>query len=275
MWLASSFGAQSDTWKAKGAQFTAELQNSGTPSLESFLNGKENSPSGIAPPLKPSLTNNYLKTLTDLFNSRVSSDGTISRDSLTLSPGTEKLVVDGLVNDAKEHLARTVYKESDITIDNSRSPKDYFNAIGQILEENFSDTENNTRHALLQDFGTYVKRRKVADESYETIQNRMQIQKTKFDLGEKDLHKVHPPQSLATFHVQLLNLYVNSSLAFEQLASFEQDPLLGYVGALNYNKNADAGIIILREMKKIFDKERLIFSEGESGAFLQTLVRAL
>lgn len=275
IWLASSFGAQGDTWEARGSQFKAELQGSTDENVRNFLNGIGGSPSQELGYTKPSLTDNYLKTLSNFFTSRIASDGTISRDSLELSDGAEKLIVHGLANDAKTHLAQTTYDQNDVAPDNSRSPRDYFNALGPILEKTFSPTENNTRNALFQDFGTYIKRKKTTDESYLTIQSRMRLQEVKFETGEKELKDIHPPQSLIELHVQLLNLYANSALSFKQLALFEEDPLVGYVGAINYNKNVEIGITILRSVKNLLATNTIHFSDNEPGVFLQYLTSGL
>ena len=223
----------------------------------------------------PSLTNTYLKTLEDFFRSRVGEDGTIRRDSLEIDPRTKELVVKNLATDTKEYLSRQRYSAENIKTSSEQTLRNYFNETGTVLAKYFSGPELQSRLVLIKDFENYTKDNTSGEKNFISIKSRMQLQKTLFEKGGRELNEIAVPKGAEHVQAELLNIFAGTTESFGQLAAFEEDPLLGYVGAINYRNSVRESAKFLENVKKLFDENKLAFEKSEGGAFLQTFTEKL
>jgi hypothetical protein len=218
---------------------------------------------------KGSLTNEVLNSLGTFFDSLVASDGTISRDDLTLSDSTRSALAKDLTGNLKTKKIANLYSAEDITTDDSQDSKSYFNSVGIVVGKYFSDKEIAIQNQILNDFAVYLSDQSKYAKSAAQVGESLESLRLKFVSGELDVKKISVPVGKEQIHADFLNMFSNAAQSIDQMTSITKDPVLGYIGMISYRENANASVEIIRSLKIIFEEDNLTFDNADGGYILQ------
>ncbi len=82
----------------------------------------------------------------------------------------------------------------------------------------------------------------------------------------KELSLVPAPQSLAAYHLSLINAYTQAADSYEDMAQLDTDPLRGLAGLQMYSTTITNIQKLFINITSVFDKRGILFSKDEPGA---------
>jgi len=175
----------------------------------------------------------------------------------TLNEEDVTLALDSLLSDATVYITPRIYTDKGARAVNNTNGtfKTYGNTFiettAKHLSANADDTLNTFEHVL-----------KTRDESATETLGAIADEYSKL---ESDLLSLSVPQKIAPLHIDFVNGVHALSQAVFDMRMILQDPLRATLGLSMYLKQLDREWEILRNIQTIFQTEKIIFNEGESG----------
>jgi len=158
---------------------------------------------------------------------------------------------------AAASLAQT-YTQSDLIVvtDSSASQKAYGNALALAIE---NDKQNDYGNTMV-----------VMDDA--TSQNNPDVLKKLQPLADdyralvKNLLQIPVPQTMAPFHLQLVNNFARISETYEPMATVLSDPLQGLVAIQNYESLTQETAPIFTDIAQALSKDGILFNKDDPGS---------
>ncbi len=88
----------------------------------------------------------------------------------------------------------------------------------------------------------------------------------------KDFSKMTVPQSLSTYHLAIVNDYLQMADSMSHMQQVSTDPLRGLAGLQMYNKSAGDIQSMFISIAQVFAKDGILFTRDEPGALLASML---
>jgi len=165
--------------------------------------------------------------------------------------------LDALFSDATTYEIPRIYTEKTARVVNNTEAafKVYGNTFIRTIAKHSSANADNT-------LGTFEHILKTRDEKVTETLNSISEEYSKL---ESDLLSISVPREITSLHIDFINGIHALSQAVSDMGMVLQDPLRGTMGLNVYLKQLDSAWNILANIQKVFQKENVIFNEGEDG----------
>ena len=160
------------------------------------------------------------------------------------------------------------YTLQNVLVSNTKSPKEYGNAIGGAMQTSFASVE-----------GLNISEIDIVQNAATSKDMSLLKQLDPFIQGYKKMisfmKQTSAPSSYAQIHLDFMNTFQNLQTADEKMKLLETDPAESLVGVRVYAPQATRFVDILRNLKAQFDKDRVSFSGEDPGVFLNKYFKAV
>lgn len=159
----------------------------------------------------------------------------------------------------------TIYDTPDVLVQSNASPKEYLNAIGDIMKRYFPDDPKDPQYTN----EIFIISRAVANKEIENLDEGLQKYIYRYAAAADALKKISAPPDAVTIHLALLNSFANTAEALREIAQYPYDPIVGTVGMTAYGQEISKSTSLFTEIKKFAESHAVTFARGESGYELQ------
>jgi len=152
----------------------------------------------------------------------------------------------------------TLYKTANLTIvsDNSASLRAYGNGVMRIFNSHPGANQNETFMVI----GTSV------DNSDSTELKKLIPIKAAYGALTSELLALPVPQTLAPFHLLLVNDFVRITGSYDDMQAMITDPLRGLAGFQTYQSSLSEGSRVFTNIAQALSKDGILFTKDEPGA---------
>ncbi len=179
---------------------------------------------------------------------------------------TQNKLITNAVNQIKQVQRTNAYTQKDITIeeDTKASQQVYGNALALVLAAasgtEYRDTLIAIDNATSNIDPSQLKKLTAIAGRYKTL--------------TAQLLKLPVPQTLAPFHMQLVNNFKNITDVYPALQNIISDPLQGLAGVQTYQSLTKETGHVFINIAQSFNKNGILFNKGEPGAAWASLLSA-
>lgn len=205
--------------------------------------------------------NPLIKGPDDVLDSKETRSEWASRDILSayigqdgsLKNGADPEIVAKKIISQGMDISYKIYKDSDILIDKTASAKEYGNLAGEIIANNFFETN------VLAIFQILLSTDNPA------ISSQLDEPITSFENIRDGLLELHIPTTLSSAHLAIINNFERLSTDLRLMQSVVNDPIGGTAGLKAYLADAEAIETNIDKMGKILNSLGVTYTQEESG----------